>query len=141
MALKAISRLFFIMESESYQTLFSDEELDLCSPSGRTYPESLLPIKGETLARSSSRFLNCGLILSTGESWMGDTSVSPNHARESSLWQILEPEVEAKFFVTPRQAAYALRRSQTMGWNYPEEVFQELSRLALLLDQPGPTTS
>jgi len=124
-------------ESESLN-LFGQEELDsLC---GKTWPERLLPMTVETFMRSFSRFETSGLILSGGGCWTGNTLESPNPADECSLSQILEEIVPERYFVTPRQAAYMLRRSKAMKWDYGERITTELSMLAAQADGDAPIT-
>lgn len=116
-----------MMESTLFENL---SRVDLGSASGKTWQEPLLQIKAETFAESCERFYNAGRLTLDGGCWTAGISESPNPAVESSLSQILEADVAEKYYVTPRQAAYALRRAKTMGWKLPEEKLTELQRLA-----------
>ena len=48
--------------------------------------------------------------LSRGESSMLNTSVSPNDAKECLLWQVLDPEVSPKYFLSKKAIAYLAKR-------------------------------
>jgi hypothetical protein len=54
-----------------------------------------------------------------GESWTLDTSECPNVAVESSLSDILEPEVPSRFYLSSKAARGILRRAEKRGKTLP----------------------
>lgn len=64
-----------------------------------------------------------------GESWTLDTSECPNDAVESSLSDILEPEVPSRFFLSSKAAAGILRRAEKRGRLLPAHLRAALEQV------------
>lgn len=61
-----------------------------------------------------------------------DTSESPNHVKESSLWELIEKgEVPQKYFLSPNAATGILRRADRMK----RELFPPLRKALEILSK------
>ena len=102
---------------------------------GKTLQEPYLPTKVQTLGKSSTKWMKQGRVSRSGESWMRNTSESPNGVDEcsSSLASILqEPAtVDAKYRLSAKAAEGILRRANRRGKTLPEKLQQALETVAL----------
>ena len=74
-----------------------------------------IPTKDETSKSSFELWPNSGIVWD-GVCLTAKTSESPNHASESSLWELIEKgEVPEKYFLSPNAAKGMLRRAKQMG--------------------------
>ena len=74
-----------------------------------------LPMEDETSNALFERWPNSGMVWG-GVCLTAKTSESPNHAKESSLWDLMEKgEVPAKYFLSQNAARGILRRADRMG--------------------------
>ena len=109
-------------------TLFSPME-DGCSL--RTYPDSFPPTAAEISPSYSRRWASSGFTTSPGECWTADTSECPSGAgASSSLADVLEADVPARFYLSPRAAAGILRRAERRGKRLPEALETALRALS-----------
>lgn len=110
--------------------------LESCAPPGcssRTSQDCSHRTKVGTSRPSSKRFPNAGMF-SRGESWTAVISESPSGAVESTLSDILEPNVPPRFFLSPRAAKGILRRAAKRGRELPTALREALESVA------GPST-
>jgi hypothetical protein len=113
-------------------SMSSPESLTLFSPladgsSLRTYPD-YFPAKADEISPSySRRWPTSGFTTSPGECWTADTSESPNAgAVSTSLRDVLEEAVPARYFLSPRAAAGILRRAEKRGRELPQHLADAL---------------
>jgi len=100
--------------------LFQDSQF------GRTSQEPSTPTKALTSGSSSTKWLTQGLWLSSGQSWMRNTSESPSDVEGSScvLSSILAPqeEVPSRYYLSARACAGILRRALRRNKILPERL-------------------
>jgi hypothetical protein len=110
----------------------SPESLTLFSPladgsSLRTYPDYFPANADEIMPSYSRRWPTSGFTTSPGECWTADTSESPNAgAVSTSLRDVLEASVPARYFLSPRAAAGILRRAEKRGRELPQHLADAL---------------
>jgi hypothetical protein len=110
----------------------SQGSLTLFSPLGggsslRTYPDYFPPNADEISLSYSRRWPTSGFTTSPGECWTADTSESPNAgAVSTSLRDVLEEAVPARYFLSPRAAAGILRRAEKRGRELPQHLADAL---------------
>lgn len=109
-------------------TLFSTPE---DGSSLRTFPDYFPQTVDEISPSFSRRWPTSGFTTSLGECWTADTSECPNGGGEfSSLPDVLEDEVPARFYLSQKAAAGILRRAEKRGKALPprlESALRELS--------------
>jgi hypothetical protein len=109
--------------------------MSLFNPEGmsslRTYPD-YFPAKADEISLSySRRWPSSGFTTSPGECWTADTSESPNDGAESSsLADVLQADVPAKYFLSPKAAAGILRRAEKRGRELPTHLSAALEAVA-----------
>ena len=83
--------------------------------SSKTFTVSCIRTKDETSKPLFELWPNSG-ILSDGVCLTAKTSESPNHDKESTLWDVIETrEVPAKYYLIPSVATGMLRRANQQG--------------------------
>lgn len=96
----------------------------------KTFTASLARTMDGTLRSSFERWPSSG-ILSDGVCLTAKTSESPSHAKESTLWGVIETgEVPDKYFLRPNAAKGMLRRTKQMGRNLFPPLRESLEKLA-----------
>lgn len=109
-------------------TLFSDPE---GGSSLRTFPDSFRPTVEGISESFSRRWPTSGFTTSPGECWTADTSECPKgEGGFSSLPDVLEAEVPARFFLSPKAAAGILRRARKRGRDLPPALNEALLALS-----------
>ena len=97
---------------------------------GRTWQEPYLPTQVPTSGKSSGKWMKQGRVSRSGESWMRNTSESPNGVEEcsSSLASILEDPaiVDAKYRLSAKAAEGILRRATRRNKTLPEKLLVAL---------------
>lgn len=84
--------------------------------SAKTFPAFYPPMEGDPSEQSSVAWSNSGMACAGGFLTFA-TSESPSGGGESSLSQLLETDVAPKYYLTPSQLAYAMRRRESRGWS------------------------
>src|SRR5262245_18151282 len=109
-------------------TLFSEPERGSLL---RECPDSLPATTGEISPSFSRRWASSGFTTSRGESWIADTSESPRDGDgSSSLPDVLEEIVHARFYLSPRAAAGILRRATKREKPIPRPLAEALRALS-----------
>jgi hypothetical protein len=83
-----------------------------------------------TSEQSSMRWQTQGRWTSHGDSWMADTPEYLSAVVESSLSQILQDNVPAKYSLTPRACRGILARAAKRGRNLPPDLEAALRSVA-----------
>ena len=123
-------------ENDQASSSSTPESLTLFSPlaggsSLRTYPDYFPANAAEISDSYSRRWPASGFTTSPGECWTADTSESPNAgAVSSSLRDVLEDNVPAKYFLSPKAAAGILRRAEKRGRELPGHLAEALEAVA-----------
>ncbi len=110
-------------------------QMSLFSPAAgsslRTFPD-FFPAKTDEISPSfSRRWPTSGFTTSPGECWTADTSECPSGGGvSSSLADVLEADVPAKYFLSPRAAAGILRRAEKRGRMLPAHLAAALEAVA-----------
>lgn len=98
--------------------------------SSKTCQAFSLPTEDETSTSLFALWPNSGMVWD-GVCLTAKTSESPNHAKESSLWDVMEKgEVQEKYFLSPNAAKGILRRADRMGRNLFPPLREALEILA-----------
>ena len=98
--------------------------------SSKTCQAFSLPTEDETSTSFFERWPNSGMVWD-GVCLTAKTSECPNHAKESSLWDLMEKaEVPLKYFLSPNAAKGMLRRADRMGRNLFPPLREALEILA-----------
>jgi hypothetical protein len=110
-------------------------QMSLYGPAGmsslRTFPDSFPATPDEISPSYERRWPSSGFWTGPGECWTADTSECPSDGGESSsLRDVLEDEVPAKYFLSPRAAAGILRRAEKRGRTLPEHLAAALESVA-----------
>ena len=116
---------------------FAPPTVARASPSGRMSPEPSPPTTAKTLLASSKKWRTSGRMTSRGECWTAATTEWLNAAEECSLSQILEENVPAKYFLSPRACAGILRRAAKRGKALPPLLEQALRAVCESTEQGG----
>ena len=97
----------------------------------RMLSDSSVPTKALRSVGASTRWQKSGRWQSNGECWTRNGSEYPNGdaACSSSLSSILEPQVEARYFLSPKACAGILRRSERRGKRLPEPLAAALENV------------
>jgi hypothetical protein len=120
----------------------SHESLTLFSPladgsSLRTFPDSFPRTTAEISQSFSRRWPSSGFTTSLGESWTADTSACPRDGgASSSLRDVLEETVPARYFLSPKAAAGILSRAERRGRAIPSHLSQALQAVAQMTTTP-----
>lgn len=120
--------------------------MSLFGPEGmsslRTYPD-YFPAKADEISPSySRRWPSSGFTTSPGECWTADISECPNEGGvSSSLADVLQADVPAKYFLSPRAAAGILRRAEKRGRELPPHLSQALSAVATMEPEGAPSST
>jgi hypothetical protein len=109
--------------------------MSLFNPEGmsslRTYPDYFPAKTAEISPSYSRRWPSSGFTTSPGECWTADTSESPNDGDvSSSLADVLQDGVPAKYFLSPKAAAGILRRAEKRGRELPTHLSAALEAVA-----------
>lgn len=89
-----------------------------------------LATEEETSTSLFERWPNSGMVWG-GVCLTAKTSECPNHAKESSLWDLMEKgQVQEKYFLSPNAARGILRRADRMGRNLFPPLREALEILA-----------
>jgi len=93
--------------------------------------DSSQPTKALRSVGASTRWQKSGRWQSNGECWTRNGSESPNGdaACSSSLSSILEPQTEAKYFLSQKACQGILRRSEKRGKKLPEPLAVALANV------------
>jgi DNA (cytosine-5)-methyltransferase 1 len=98
--------------------------------SSKTCQAFSLPTEDETSSSLFERWPNSGMVWA-GVCLTAKTSECPNHAKESSLWDLMEKaEVPLKYFLSPNAAKGILRRADRMERNLFPPLREALEILA-----------
>jgi len=112
------------------------ESLTLFSPlaagsSLKTFPDFFPQTVDEITPSYSRRWPSSGFTTSHGECWTADTSESPNAgAASTSLRDVLEDSVPAKYYLSPKAAQGILRRAEERGRMLPSHLSAALEAVA-----------
>jgi len=114
--------------SHGAPTLWSDQA---AGSSLRTYPD-FFPPTVDAISRSfSRRWPSSGFTTSLGECWTVDTSECPSGAGAfSSLRDVLQGDVPARYFLSRKAAAGILRRADKRGRQLPAHLREALEAVA-----------
>ena len=110
----------------------SHESLTLFSPladgaSLKTFPDFFPQTVAEISPSYSRRWPSSGFTTSPGECWTADTMESPNDGGVStSLRDVLEASVPARYYLSQRAAAGILRRAEKRGRELPQHLADAL---------------
>jgi site-specific DNA-cytosine methylase len=116
------------LSSPESPTLFSDEA---AGSSLKTYPDYLPATAAEISRLSSRRWATSGFMTSPGECWTADTSeCHSGGAACSSLLDVIEADVHARFCLSRTAAAGILTRAARRGRQLPESLVQALTAQA-----------
>ena len=99
--------------------------------SWKTCPAFLPQIRAAISQSSSLHWPTQGLVTSNGECWIRSTSESPKGAVESSLSQVLETQVAARYSLSVKAAGGILLRAERRGRKLPEPLRQALVKLSM----------
>ncbi len=119
-------------------TLFSPMADGSCL---RTFPDFFPATVAEISLSYSRRWPTSGFTTSPGECWTADTSECPNAGGvSSSLRDVLEDDVPARYFLSPRAAAGIIRRAEKRGRELPEHLASALRSVATPEEPANSTT-
>jgi site-specific DNA-cytosine methylase len=119
-----------VSSSSSHEslTLFSDRA---AGSSLRMFPDSFPPKADEISPSYSRRWASSGFTTSPGECWTADTSECPSGGGAySSLRDVLEADVPARFYLSQKAAAGILRRAERRGKALPKALEMALRTLS-----------
>ena len=97
--------------------------------SWKMYPDFFQAKRDEILPSSFGGWMNSG-IWGSGKLLTANTSEWPKDAAVCSLSDILEPQVDPKYFLSPKACAGILRRAARRGKALPEQLEEALKAVA-----------
>lgn len=118
-----------------------DVPMSLFGPEGmsslRTYPD-YFPARADEISPSySRRWPSSGFTTSPGVCWTADISECPSGGGvSSSLADVLQDGVAARYFLSPRAAAGILRRAEKRGRGLPSHLSAALEQVARTTTTP-----
>jgi len=109
----------------------------------RTYPDSFPQTVDEISPFFSRRWPTSGFTISPGECWTADTSEFPSGdgASSSSLADVLQADVPARYFLSPKAARGILRRAHKRSRTLPPHLQAALESVAGMTYEESSTST
>ena len=116
----------------STNMLNSLKKINLAGFLSKMFPDFLTAHKVETLALSSQRWMNSGIVW-RGEFWMQNSSEHPSDVEERTLSEVLEPQAPLKYFLNQEQIQSLIARATDRGTSLPPAMMKAYqSQIAFL---------